>query len=210
VDNHEQRKQTKEREAPHMNKKIIGFLLALVMVSVSAMAFATAVPSKTTQDMVKPVGVTVQAGASTAIQVSTPADEAATALATKVLGEISSYVQQQANPVINYFDQGVQEQVAALLPAGTNLSTINMNEFTTIKIDGYSEENGDLTASFEFATKYEDGQAIVAMVGVEVDGTMTWTALKAEVVDGIVKITFPEAVVKLMQTGNAVLSILSV
>jgi hypothetical protein len=85
-----------------------------------------------------------------------------------------------------------------------------MNEFTTIKIDGYSEENGDLTASFEFATKYADGQAIVAMVGVEVDGTMTWTALKAEVVDGIVKITFPEAVVKLMQTGNAVLSILSV
>lgn len=43
---------------------------------------------------------------------------------------------------------------------------MEMNEFAPLALENYSEEFGDITVGFTFATQYTVGQNLVAMVGV--------------------------------------------
>lgn len=190
-----------------MNKKLVCLALALLLtLGTTSLAFAT-VPSKTTSDLVKPVGVVSATGEPLPVAVSVPPPEAAQA-ATETLASIAAFVQ-QGGSLVKFFDQTVQDAITSLLPVGINAESLTMNEFLPIKIADYDAAYGDITVSFEFATEYVDGQPIVAMVGIKEGETVTWYAQKAEVVEGVVRIYFTQDVLEKMQTGDVMLAILS-
>ena len=66
---------------------------------------------------------------------------------------------------IEYFAEDVQAAVAALLPEGFDLKTLELNEFVTVDQSGYTDAIGDVTAYFEFATPHAVGQKLVMLLG---------------------------------------------
>lgn len=213
-------------------KKLVCAMLVCVMLCMSAVAFA-AVPSKTTQDMASVVEVEtstdVAADPGFIIEIIEEQEYATTELET-----IASFIQgteeteeteaSEPVPVIEYFTQSetVAEQVTELLPEDFDASTLVMYEFAPLTAVNYEEEYGDVTATMVFATKYRPEQTLVAMVGivkgVDEDGNqiVEWTALKAEAVEneddpekGYVRIYFPQELIPEIESGNAMIAILS-
>lgn len=193
-----------------MRKRSIGLALALLILGTSSLAFATGVPSKTTQDMTTVVSIVSETG------VELPPGFqiiplVATESATRELAAIQSFVTTPNATVVQYFDVAVREEIAKLLPEGFDLDTLSMNEFLPITVVNYEESYGDVAATFQFATQYQEGQPVVALVGItdEVTGVVAWTVLKAEVVDGLVKIHFTQDILLKIQSGDAMLAILN-
>lgn len=194
-----------------MTKKLLGIILALVMVfsMTQALAQAATVPSKTTQDMAS-VASLVSAETGIALPASFQvALQAPSIAAEQVLADLFAFT--QTAPPASYFPEEVRIELAKLLPEWVDVNTLALNEFVTLGVIDYDEAYGDVIISFEFATEYADGQPIVALVGVKQDDSedIVWTALQAEVVDGLVKIHFTKEVLLLLKTGEAMLAILN-
>lgn len=191
-------------------KKLLSILLVVVLVlSVSSVAFAS-VPSKTTADLVKLIGVASSSGDTLPVKFVIPIPEQST-VANEELAAIAAYSQQSGVSLMSYFDQAVQDQIKVLLPEEFAVDKLTINEFLPITLVDYKTEYGDLVVTFTFATPYTDGQPIVAMVGIKEDATVTWFAQKAEVVNGIVNISFTQDVLLKIQEANGdfILAILS-
>ena len=135
--------------------------------------------------------------------------------AEEVLAEIAKVftaVNTDGMAPIEYFAEDVQAAVAALLPEGFDLKTLELNEFVTVDQSGYTDAIGDVTAYFEFATPYALGQKLVMLLGFysgEKDAQdnyeVEWVALAAEVQeDGLVAVTIPAECMVKMQTSKAV------
>ena len=191
-----------------MNKLRTGLALTLVVLSIASLALASSVPSKTTSDLVKPVGIVSATGEAVPVTITLPSAEQSQA-ATEELAAIATFMQKPGATLVSYFDAAVQQEMTALLPEGFDTSKLVMNEFVPLALGDYKAEYGDLVISFEFATEYADGEAIVAMVGIKEGSLITWYPQKAAVVDGIVQITFTQDVLEKMQTGEVMLAILS-
>ena len=193
-----------------MNRKLLSMMLALVLVlGLSGSAFA-AVPSKTTQDMTT-VGTLEVANAvegADQVAITLPAESAAV---VSELEKIVAFVNNEGNDVVSYFGDAAREEIAALLPEGANVDGMEMNEFAPLALENYSEEFGDITVGFTFATQYTVGQNLVAMVGVvNAEGTVDWSAMAAEAQeDGSVKVTFTQEALTSIQNGDAMIAILS-
>ncbi len=187
-----------------MNKKLVGLVLALVMLTVTSLAFAS--PSKTTTDLGRATGGTTTTGGTLPLNVTVLTTGLAAQAASDELAAIAGFTQQGA-PLIEYFDPAVQAAIGALLPQGFDAKGLGMNELLPISVTG--TVTGGAILSFEFATQYQEGQTLVAMVGVRSGGTVTWYPLPAEVVGGVVRVHFTQEVLEKMQTGTAMLAILS-
>ncbi len=191
-------------------KKRLSILLAVVLVlSMSSVALAT-VPSKTTADLVKVIGVASSTGAALPVKVTIPTPEKST-VANDELMAIVTYTKQSGTSLVSYFGQVVQDEIKALMPEGFGLDKLTMNEFLPLTLVDYKPEYSDLVCSFTFATVYTDGQPIVAMIGIKNESTVTWFVQKAEVVNGMVSISFTQDVLTKIQDakGDFVLAILS-
>lgn len=189
-----------------MNKRLVGLVLALVMLTMTSLAFAT-VPSKTTIDMVRFVRAASATGETLPLSVIVfPVEQVPEASAE--LASIAGFTKQGA-PVVQYFDQSVQDALAPLLPEGFDATSLSLNEFVPIQVNGYDSAYGDVAFFFEFPTGYAEGQPLVALLGIQGDAGVTWFALKAEVVEGLVKIYFTQDVLEKMQTSIVFLTILS-
>lgn len=89
-------------------------------------------------------------------------------------------------------------------------------EILSVDCVNYKHTYGDVLVRFSFATPFKDGQTIVAMLGLErenrtnTDGyELDWVALRAEVKDGYVDITFPQVSLEVMEEHPALLAVLS-
>jgi len=190
-------------------------LLMAVLFMLSGIAHAV-VPSKTTQDMATVVSVVsasgVALGAEFAVVLTEP-----TEVATQQLANIAAVINEGRSPISYFADmsENMMGDIALLLPPEFDPDTLELNEFSPLTCINYDEAYGDVVVSFTFATEYVDGQVLVAMVGIPIgeneDGTaiVEWYALQAEVVDGVVQVTFPQDVFVLLEGADAMIAILS-
>ncbi len=191
-----------------MNKKLVCVLLAVAMLCMSSVAFA-AVPSKTTEDMAATVSVASTTGVAVAAEfVVTTVEE--TEDATAELKAIADFTASKNVAPIQYFAEEVKAEAAALLPEGFDMDKLVMNEFAPLTVEKYDAAYGDVEVTMSFATKYTADQALVAMVGVQNGETVDWTAQSAEATaEGFVKVTFSQDVLSQVETGSAMIAILS-
>ena len=105
----------------------------------------------------------------------------------EILNQITEIVQSQ--PVVEYFAPEVVENVQQLLPEETDVSTLQLDEFLQLYVEGYVPTSdvsagqtvqNELKVAFEFATTYRDEDQLVAMIGILPSETKELTAaLKA-------------------------------
>ena len=191
-----------------MNRKLISLVLVLALVMMASVALA-AVPSKTTADLVKTGGIVSESG--TALPSDFAIFVAAESVAANTeLAKILAFVTAKNESVANYFNDDVKAGIAALLPAGTDLSKLVMNEFFPIDAVKYDASYGNVAVTFQCATVYKDGQIIVALLGIinDSDASVTWMPLQAEAVGGNVVIHFTPEAFAAMSNGTAVIAIL--
>jgi hypothetical protein len=196
-----------------MKKVFVGLLTVLIAMS-SITAFAASVPSRTTQDLASVVSYASDSG------VELDADFiirllAETDLADSALAQLADFVANQNLAPIRFFDEAIRRDVATLLPEGTDLDKFVILEFSPLIVENYREPYGDVTATFQFATPYEDGTSMVALIGL-VTGTdeqgnpvVQWTPIHAEAADGFVKAHFPGALLLQLDRADAMIAILS-
>ena len=127
-------------------KKFMCVLLTMALALTAVTAFA-ATPSKTTANTTRVVKNSSE-GQGVLVFVTEDAEE--------VLAEIAKVftaVNTDGMAPIEYFAEDVQAAVAALLPEGFDLKTLELNEFVTVDQTGYTDAIGDVT---EQAVFYKD------------------------------------------------------
>ena len=172
-------------------KKLICLVIALVCFASLAMAEST--PSKTVEDLYKVDVVETENGQTFILDVVLD-DEAAKTEAEKLNAAAS---------VESYFGEVVN------MKEYLNAETLNVFEFTGLKAENFSEEMGQVTAVFQFATPYEAGTKVLMLIGEKQDDTVTWTAFDGEVTEEGVKVVLPADVVKNIQDGGCMLAVVS-
>lgn len=201
-----------------MKRNIVCVILALVMMLTMSCVYAeqmeAAVPSKTVADLTVADGVAADPSVSVVVSVVEPETQEA-----QVFEAIDAVA--ETGSVVEYFEPITRLAIVTMMPENTDLSNLTMDEFFALDQEGYTAENGDLTATFEFVAPYEEETLLVAMVGLlpkaEAEETenaeeaaITWIPQQATVVDGKVQIIFTQEVLTLMQEQEAVLALLRV
>ena len=117
---------------------------------------------------------------------------------------------------ISFYPLTAQREAQLLLPDGFDMDSLVAYEILSVDCVNYKHTYGDVLVRFSFATPFKDGQTIVAMLGLErenrtnTDGyELDWVALRAEVKDGYVDITFPQVSLEVMEEHPALLAVLS-
>ena len=132
--------------------------------------------------------------------------------------EISEMRTQRAaeKPFISFYPLTAQREAQLLLPDGFDTDSLVTYEILSVDCVNYKHTYGDVLVRFSFATPFKDGQSIVAMLGLErenqadTDGhALDWVALRVEVKDGFVDITFPQVGLEVMEEHPALLAVLS-
>lgn len=168
-------------------KKIVAVMLTVLLVASMTTAFA--VPSITTSNLTKVKEIVTETG------VKAPED-----LKVEVVEDTPETVAALAD-------------IAAKVTAGEKLSDafgveidekLNLNDFCTVKVTGYTNELGALKMKMTTAATYVKGQVVKALV--LVNGQ--WTEIEAEVVDGEVEITLPAEVLEKLGDQPLTLAIL--
>ena len=153
-----------------MIKRISGLCLILVLITITMTALATAVPSKTTDDLYTIEDYNVPLAGLFWIMDTLTEDAQAEydAIAASV---------NEGKTVAEYF--------------GIDVPDLDLSEYVSLGINNYQESYGDVTATFGFATEYQVGQRVVVMFGYkDENGVIVWNELNAEVVEGGVQIDF--------------------
>ncbi|MBE5784078.1 MAG: hypothetical protein E7329_12295 [Clostridiales bacterium] len=195
-------------------KKSLSFFLAIVLVvslalTAQAAAVSPSVPVITTPVVSKPVAAPVEGTEAPVVF----EEDFVIAPTTEVSVEVETAVQEvivaaQAAPVITFFEEAVQEKVAAILPESTDLNTLTVDEVSTLKVENYKETYGDVTIEVAFTTAYTEADQLVVMVGVIKGETTEWYPVEATVVNGNVQITLTQELLQLMETYETVIALL--
>lgn len=195
-------------------RKTIACVLIMMMAAAAIPVFAASVPSKTTQDMAEVVEFASDGGAELAADFMNRLLEG-TESADKALEQLAAFETGQGLAPVRFFAEAVQQAIASLLPDGADMDAFAIHEFLPMIVENYKEAYGDVTTTFRFATEYEDGQMLVALVGL-VTGTdaqgnpvIEWTPVRAEVEGGLVKVHFPTELLLRLDGQDAMIAILS-
>lgn len=192
-------------------KKLVSVLVAL-MLCLTAVAAAESVASKTTDDLINIGASTGNATADSTLTVTTkdvPAEhkDACNKEIEKMKASAS---------IAAYF--GEVKNTAGEVVSLTKMldtDTLNVFEITPLIVKDYKEEYGNVTAKMEFATPYTAGQPVLVMIGLITaaeDGTQTvaWTVLEGTVVeDGVVEVVLDPTIMNAIQSGTAIMSVVS-
>lgn len=160
-------------------KKILALVIALALVLCSVCAMAA--DSKTNSDI-----TTVETETEKKPEKTTT--EEAPALVIEVVEELPVAIETLKETFVAASDAGdvlaaLPEEVKAELPE----IVTKINEFVAVKVDGYIDEMGKVTASFTFETLYTEGQTVIGAFFV--DGE--WILVEGKVnADGSVSFTF--------------------
>lgn len=121
----------------------------------------------------------------------------------KVFEKIEKFLefyQEKKGKASEVFGKKVLDLIAELLPEGYDIEKVNLDELVVMTALNYNEAFGDVKATFEFATEYEEDDEVIAIVGVYDDKVLeaeesedddeefkdeaNWMPLEAEVVKG--------------------------
>ena len=137
-----------------------------------------------------------------------------TSLADSVLGKLGDHAKN--NSIMSFFNDLIKKLASDLLPEGTNLDDLEMNEFLSLKALVFDFGLADVVdVDLTFPTEYEDGRLLFAMIGVkdltevtsetnideEIMG-IKWFVLPAIVVNGVVRIQFTREVLMLIDASH--------
>ncbi len=205
-------------------KKTICILLTLMLVCTVSAAFA-AVPSKTTGDLTDLISIVNDEGTDLSDQgltvtVETTPVQTESAKATakakepsvadRLLKDVAKFLADSGSAPIQYFGADALAQATQMMPEGTDLTAMALNEFFAVSIGGYDAAFGNVTAKFTFASAYEPGQGMLAMVGLPGADQVTWYPMQAVCgQDGAVAIRLTGDVLAQSQQGEAIIAILS-
>lgn len=122
----------------------------------------------------------------------------------------------EEKPFISLYPLTAQREAQLLLPDGFDMDSLVAYEILSVDCENYKHTYGDVLVRFSFATPFEDGQSIVAMLGLERENRtdsdgfeLDWVAMRTEVKDGYVDITFPQAGLEVMEKHPALLVVMS-
>lgn len=195
-----------------MKRTIASLLIAVLLMSVCAFA-ETAAPSVTISQVIVPVG-DVEIAENFVVALTPVAEETQE---KKVFDEIAAFVAEE--PIATYFGEEVMTTAAAYLPEEFDANTLVMDEFFVLTEENYDVAYGDVAATFEFVTPYEDGAVLLAMVGIlpaEADAeateaeeaAITWIPLQAVVSEGKVQVSFTQEILEMLKDNKCVCALL--
>lgn len=204
-------------------KKIVCLVLAMLLFATTAMA---AVTSKTTADLIH-VDVTIENATEEREETPyiapvvlpeneedmTPEEKAVAEVVNTEYDKLTATA--QTTKVETYFgnvkdETGADVDLREMLGAEEN-EELNVHEFGPVTAGGFTVEDGKATAALSFATQYEENTEVVVMIGlVAEDGTVAWQAFKGVAMEtGAIKVTFPAEVLVAIQSGTALMAIVS-
>ncbi len=189
-------------------KKLITLLMVLSLFMTSV-AFATSVPSKTTEDTTVVEEVKTETGVAVepdfTISVAPPTEEVSTEIA-KMYEQVTSE-ETKENGIIAYFPAEVQEAVKETLiaqgaPADIDLKKMTINEIVPVKVENYKSEYGAIDISLSTLTKYEADEKLVALIGTIHQGETTWFTSTATATEDGVKVVIPQEALTNVENGH--------
>lgn len=189
-------------------------LISLVLVFLFALTTcAFAVPSKSTADMatVEVAGDNIPADSGFAI---TPVvDETVNeALVKTVQAEIAKLAESAS--AVEYFGEvkDAEGNVVSLTEL-LGVDTVNVFEFMPLSVENYDVAYGNVTATFQFATVYAEGEEVLVLIGVVNEETeaVEWTALNGvgTGAEGAIEVEFTPEVLEAIQGGEAMMAVVS-
>lgn len=139
------------------------------------------------------------------------------------INRLQRFMEQQKDTIASYFSESLQREMALLLDdaAPGTLVCYNANY---LGAENYVETYGDAVAGFRFPTDYPENTEMVCLLGTQrenipetqssdpvlpEESAFAWTALRAEVKDGYVFITFPQQLLPIMEQQGALVLVLS-
>lgn len=192
-----------------MMKKILGILLATVLLILATASLAEQLPSPTIQTTIKAqVSVHESSAAITdaGFEVWLEAD---TEMAATLLTEIQDFI--ATEKIAYFFNEEIWELAKEYLPEDFDIEKLMLSEVYSICAVRYALEYGDVDAIFEFAADYPDGTILLAMIGIVVDEAeteeapeITWFPIQAVVKEGRVVLTLPQEVLVLISDDEPV------
>lgn len=188
-----------------MKKRWIALLVAAVLLMGATPALA-ATQSKTTDDMTRIIKIETEKGTpgSALIWIEKNASDQVKAQ----VEEIKSFIGKKNKPA-DFFSDATKKEITALVPAGTDLAKLKLNEIVPLGVGDYKAEFGKVNCTFRFPTEFPADKTVIGVVGYPgSDGKMIWVALETSVVNGDLHFVFP---VELMEKigHEAVLVVLS-
>ena len=201
-----------ERKGIPGMKKLV--CLVLVLLCFVAVAAAESVPSKSTADMVVVTEIVTEDGTVVpGLVVEAVTDPVAYEKAVEVCSqEIEKLV--ASTSVEEYFGEvrDTEGNVVSLTEA-LGAENVTVNEFVPVVVDNYNAELGNVKVSFKFSTPYEAGKKVVVLVGIvdPLTGEVEWVALEGEGTgdDGAIAVEFTPEVLEAIQSGTAMMAVVS-
>lgn len=185
-------------------KKVVTLFLLLALVCVGTAAMAEYVPSKSTANMVT-VGVKTEGAAANVAFTVTPSAKQAQTCQNEI-AKLSA-----ASSVEAYFgDVKTADGASVDMKALLGTSTLNVYEFMPVAVQNYETTYGKVEATFNFSTPYAVNEKVIVLVGIpDANGKIVWTALEGVGVAGGVQVAFDEAILQAIQSGDAVMAVVS-
>lgn len=171
-------------------------------------------PSKTASDIVEIKRPTGLDGSALPEDFEVRETEETAIIATE-RASIRAFVKDENKPVIQFYPVSVQNEALLLLPEGLDAEKLVAYEVMDVDCVNYKHTFGDVLVRIKFATPYEDGQKLVVMLGLDrgqsadSQNQLDWIALRSEVKEGYVNITFAQAALEIMEERAALMMVLS-
>lgn len=196
-----------------MNKRMVAFVMMLVLCFVSVSAFAAS--SKTTNDVVdvvvkpaakpaaKPVAVpteTVVEEVEDVVSVTVATNEETKA----TVEEIAAFVEGGAS-VVEFF--GEETVLAVEAEVGTKATELKLDEYVAVKVEGTAKAGAQLT--IEPAADYSEKDTVVVVASATVNGQKVNKVVTYSIVNGKLVINITEELAALLAAGQVDFAILS-
>ena len=173
-------------------KKVVSLLVVVLLVAAMAMtAVAEGVPSKTTGDM---YDSKVISGDAEGMAIVPLTDKQQPLFET-----ISDFINKLAGKVVDFFGADAKDAIAKLLP-DVDVDALEIAEAGTVI--GYENAKGEVVVEATFPEEFAADDKVVTVLGTYGGADATWTALKTEVVDGKVQVTFPQEAIEALQGSD--------
>ena len=190
-----------------MKKRILGIVLALMLLTVSASAAVlTDAPGTPTQDRAVALDARWEDEARTAYDLrELPADH----LTVNQAVDVYDFVYEQGNRPVRWYPEDTQKAIEAIISVDPD--TLHMTEFMRLHAAEIVPP-ADLEATMTLTIDYQPGQLTVVVLGDTSDpANLAWTPVESRVIaNGQVEFHVPQALMAQLQGEDLLFSLLTV
>lgn len=190
-----------------MKKRILGIVLALMLLTVSASAAVlTDAPGTPTQDRAVALDARWEDEARTAYDLrELPADH----LTVNQAVDVYDFVYEQGNRPVRWYPKDTQKAIEAIISVDPD--TLHMTEFMRLHAAEIVPP-ADLEATMTLTIDYQPGQLTVVVLGDTSDpANLVWTPVESRVIaNGQVEFNVPQALMAQLQGEDLLFSLLTV